>query len=1023
MTAHLMIRSCFTMLGSTIRIQELVSACKQAGYEAAALTDHNVMHGAAAFSHACAKEGIRPIFGLELDVLLEEETVPFLLLAKTNSGYGNLMRLSSKSQTEQKPVPFAWFHDHLDGIAVIVYGEGGWMEKEMLQDDREGILRKLSWLQKELQDFHVALSFQDASMWRLKNQQLKACAKSLHIPTVAVNKIYYLNREDDRIYHLLRCIRSQRTLTDSSEPLIHGRYLLTPEEMAALYDADDLAETDAIVRECSATGETKPASLPAFPVPQGLTSEQYLTRLCLAGLSKRLATENPPQNYVNRLKYELDIINRMIFADYFLIVYDFIRFARKQGIYVGPGRGSAAGSLVSYCIGITMVDPLRYGLLFERFLNPDRVSMPDIDTDIPDDRRQEVIDYVRDRYGSEHVANIVTFNTFGAKQVLRDLGKVMGIPARDIDTLCRMVPGGSKTTLRQALQTNPRLKEIVKAEERYKELFRNAARLEGLPRHTGIHPAGVILSSEPLGELLPLMNGEEGLVTSQFPAEYLEERGLIKMDFLSLRNLTMIDAMVKRIRLTEPGFQILNIPESDPATFAVFSRGDTNGIFQFESEGMKNLLKQIRPSCFEDIVAAMALFRPASSDSIPLYLKNKQDPSRIVYPSPQLEPILKETYGILIYQEQTMRLSQIAAGFTPGQADQLRKAMSKKKEEELLNMKESFVRGCMHNGYEKAKAEELFDLVLRFGGYGFNKSHAVAYGMIAWQTAYLKAHYPLIFYASLIDSLLGDSAKTGQYVDECRRRSIAVYGPDISKSQAATCEENGGIRLPLSAVRSVGEHAALTILEVREQKPFEDFYDCVARLSAVRITRTILEALIDAGALDCFLENRATMKHGLDEAIRYGELVRIEENGQTVLDMSLVSKPVPVRMADSKEAMREKEIETLGFTLGAHPIAEVRRQAGIHKPSLVTLTETQGMVSSFAYVASVHYHMTKRGERMAFLKLNDETADLDAMIMPRQLARYGDLLHKGIYIDFDGRMGEDGRCIVNNLRVVSGTGG
>lgn len=1023
MTTHLMIRSCFTMLGSTIRIQELVTSCKQAGYGAVALTDHNVMHGAAAFSHACAKEGIKPIFGLELDVLLEEETVPFLLLAKTNSGYRNLMQLSSRAEMEQKPVDFSLFKEHLDGLSVIVYGEGGWMETEMLNDHRNGILTKLQFFQQELQDFHVALSYQDASMWRLKNQLLKSCCKSLRIPTVALNKIYYLRKEDDRIYHLLNCIRTQRTVNDSSQPVIHGRYLLTPQEMEALYDSEDLAASDAIANECVATGETKPTSLPSFPVPQGLTSEQYLTRLCLAGLFKRLHTNTPPQSYVNRLKYELDVINRMNFADYFLIVYDFIRYARKQGIYVGPGRGSAAGSLVSYCIGITMVDPLRYGLLFERFLNPDRVTMPDIDTDIPDDRRQEIIDYVKERYGREHVANIVTFNTLGAKQVLRDLGKVMGIPSRDVDMICRMVPGGSKTTLREALQKNYRLKEIVKAEERYQELFRNAVRLEGLPRHTGVHPAGVILSSEPLSELLPLMNGEEGLVTSQFPAEYLEERGLIKMDFLSLRNLTMIDAMVKRIQLTEPDFNIRTIPEDDLATFGVFCRGDTNGIFQFESEGMKKLLKQIRPDCFEDIVAAMALYRPASADSIPMYLKNKQDPASIVYPSKQLEPILKDTYGILIYQEQTMRLAQIAAGFTPGQADQLRKAMSKKKEEELLNMKEAFVKGCLKNGYAKEKAEELFDLVLRFGGYGFNKSHAVAYGMIAWQTAYLKAHYPLIFYASLIDSLLGDSSRTGQYVDECRRRSIKVFGPDVNKSKASTSEENGGIRLPLSAVKTVGEHAAASILQLREQKPFEDFFDFVARVTAARITKANIEALIDAGALDCFQENRETMKHGLDEAISYGELVRIEENGQTILDMSLVSKPVLVKMADTKEILREKEMETLGFTLGAHPIAELRAKAGIHTPSLVTILTTIGNISSFAYVASIHYHMTKRGERMAFLKLNDETADLDAMVMPRQLNQYSEILHKGIYILFDGRMGEDGRCIVNNLRVVSATGG
>ena len=1014
-----MVRSCYTMLGSTIRINELVSAAKNLGYDAVALCDHNVMHGAAAFSHACEKEGIRPIYGLELDVQMEEKAVPFLLLAKTNTGYQNLLTLSTSVSCTETPVTFAEFREHLDGLSVIVYGEGGWMEKEMLGDDREGIVAKLEVLRRELGEFDVALSYQDASMWRMKNRLLKSCATALHIPTVALNKIYYLHSDDARIFHMLRCIRTQRTLQDSSLPQINGRWFCSKEEMEKLYDEDDLRRTDAIASECRADGQMERTSLPKFEVPEGFTSDQYLTRLCLAGLQKRMQGRQPSGEYLERLKYELDVITTMNFSDYFLIVYDFIRFARKQGIYVGPGRGSAAGSLVSYCIGITMVDPLKYGLLFERFLNPDRVSMPDIDTDIPDDRRDEVIAYVRDRYGSEHVANIVTFNTFGAKQVLRDLGKVMGIPSRDIDMLCRMIPNGTKVTLRSALLDNPKLRQIVKAEERYSQLFRNAARLEGLPRHTGIHPAGVILSAKSLDHILPMMNGEEGLRTSQFPAEYLEERGLIKMDFLSLRNLTMIDAMVKRIQVNEPGFRILEIPESDPATFDVFRRGDTNGIFQFESEGMKNLLKRIRPNCFEDIVAAMALFRPASSDSIPLYLKNKQDPANIVYPADHLEDILKDTYGVLIYQEQSMRLAQVAAGFTPGQADMLRKAMAKKKEEELLGMKDAFVKGCVKNGYAREKGEELFDLVLKFGGYGFNKSHAVAYGMIAWQTAWFKAHYPLIFYAALIDSLLGDSGRIGQYVDECRRRNIRVYGPDVSLSQHLTTEENNGIRLPLSAVKSVGEHAADIILEEREKRPFDDYFDFVARVSACRITSSVIEALIDAGALDCFMENRETMKHGLDEAIRYGELVRIEENGQTVLDLSLVSKPVLVNMHDTKEVLREREIETLGFTLGAHPIVEVRSRCGINKPSLVTLTGAQGNVSSFAYVSSMRNHMTKKGEKMAFLKVSDETADLDVLVMPRQLRQYEQELRKGIYIEFDGKMSDDGRCILNTMRVVS----
>ncbi|MBO7703196.1 MAG: DNA polymerase III subunit alpha [Solobacterium sp.] len=1018
MTVHLMVRSCYTMLGSTIRLPELVKTAKELGYDSLALTDRNVMHGTAAFSHLCEAEGIKPIFGLELDVEMESETVPFLLLAETNQGFTNLMRLSSEAEISRKPVPFSFFLTHLDGLFVIVYGEGGYLEAPLIQENREGVLERLRYLKAHIPEFDAALSYQDAGMWRIKNQLLKECARALNIPVCPLNKIVYLKQDDAKLYRTLSALRTSRSLNDSSLPLINGRYLLSKEEMAALYTEEELKRTDEIAAMCTASCIPAVTGLPSFPLPEGITSDQYLTKLAWTGLIKRLNGQ-VPQKYLARLKYELDIINRMKFSDYFLIVYDFIRYARKQGIMVGPGRGSAAGSLVSWSIGITMIDPIRYDLLFERFLNPERVSMPDIDTDIPDDRRDEVIAYVRDQYGEDHVAGIVTFNTLGAKQVLRDLGKAMGIPVRDIDMLVRMIPNTQKTTLRSALKDNPKLLTIVKAEERYQELFRTAVKLEGLPRHKSVHPAGVVLSSKPLSFIVPLAYGEGELLTSQLEAEYLEERGLIKMDFLSLRNLTMIDAMVKRIRETEPDFDILAIPLDDQPTFDIFRRADTNGIFQFESDGMKSLLKRIHPDSYGDITASLALYRPASKDSIPQYLRNKEDPSRIVYPSRELEPVLKESYGVMIYQEQSMKTAEIAAGFTLAEADILRKAMSKKKEQELLNMKERFLSGCRKNGYSEETASMLFELVQRFGGYGFNKSHAVAYGLVAWQTAYIKARYPLIFYSCLMDSLIGDSSRISMYVDECRRRRIQVFGPDVNRSKASCTVEANSIRLPLSAVKSVGVHAAEAILSERERAPFEDFFDFVARVLPLRIPRSSIEALIDAGALDCFFENRSTMKNGLDEAIAYSELIRIESGGQIVMDPSLVSKPVLVKMHDQKEMMREREMEVLGFTLGAHPIIEKRTQFGIEKPSLISFTKDSGFVSGFGYVSSYKTHQTKKGEKMAFMTLNDETADLEVLVMPKQYAKYESMLRKGMYVLFDGKMTEDGKCIANTLTAVS----
>ena len=579
MTAHLMIRSSYSLLDSTIRIESLVKYAAESGFRSLALTDHNVMHGIPAFSHACQKAGLHPIYGLEADCTFHEEKVPFLLLAKDNIGYQNLMRLSSVicsgtgSCSEEELIELS------DHCFLVVYGEGGWFDHELISQDDAGIRNKLSIMKEELPEFDVALSYMDASLWKMRNKQLKAICRSLKLKTVAVNKIYYLKEDDAAAYRILTGIRLSMTVMDKALTLSSSRSFIPVSRMETLYEEDDLKRTDEIAAECTADLNIEKTSLPVFPTPSGLSSAQYLTQLCLAGLKKRTGG-NTAKEYTGRLKYELDVIIKMHYEDYFLIVYDFIRYARTENIYIGPGRGSAAGSLVAYCLGITQIDPIHYHLLFERFLNPERVTMPDIDTDIPDNRRQDVIDYVCRTYGIDHTAGIVTFGSLGAKQVIHDVGRVMNFNIRDVEMLTKMIPSNiPKITLAEAFRQNPRLKQVVGAEDRYRKLFEIAFQLEGLPRNESRHAGGVIMSRLKLSDVVPTMSldMENGMKTTQYSMEYLEERGIIKMDFLGLRNLSIIDEIVQNIKKEYPDFNIMKIPLDDAKTYEVFRNVDTTG--------------------------------------------------------------------------------------------------------------------------------------------------------------------------------------------------------------------------------------------------------------------------------------------------------------------------------------------------------------------------------------------------------------------------------------------------------------
>ena len=1018
MTTHLFVRSCYTLLDSTIRIPELVSTAKKYGYQSVALTDHHVMHGVARFLHECKKEGIHPIVGLEVDVFYHEQKVPFLLLAKNNKGYSNLMKLSSMLCDGREYATYEELIQYCEHNFLIVYGEGGYFDAELISEDRTGITQKLAQMKSELPSFDIAISYEETSLWRSKNALLKALANAQGIHTVAVNKIYYLGQKDYETLKVLSAIKQGTTLRDKNVTPITGRYFLSIPEMEQIYDTDDLHRADEIASECLCDGNLEKTGIPVYPLKDGITAEQYLPQLCLAGLKKRLNGDLKTA-YVERLKHELQVIHQMGFEDYFLIVYDFIRYGRQKGIYIGPGRGSAAGSLVAYCLGITMVDPLQYNLLFERFLNAERVSMPDIDTDIPDIHRQEIIDYVYQKYGEQHIANIITFDTLAARAVLRDVGKAMDISKREIDMIVGLIPQTPKITLEKAYEQKEKLRVLLNASPQLMAYFNMAKRIEGLPKNKSIHAAGIVMSGKPIEEIVPTIQMAEGMKTTQFVGNYLEERGLIKMDFLGLKNLTTIDEIVQMICKNNPDFHILSIPLNDTKTYRLFAQADTIGVFQFESDGMRNLLRKMKPTCFEDIIAALALFRPGPKDQINIYLEGRKNPSSVVYPSKELEPILKETYGVTIYQEQVMLMAQIAAKFSLVKADILRKAISKKNEEELAGLRQEYVRGCKENGYSDEIASDLFDLAEKFAGYGFNKSHAVAYGLVAYQLAYLKANYPLEFYTSILNSVIGDSTKSAIYITECRRKHISIEAPDVNCSTDIYYHNGKSIILPLSIIKDVGTLAARTILDERTKSGnFGDYFDFVARVVLRKINRTQLERLISAGALDEFDLGRTTMLNTLDDAIKYAKLIQVPFGTQLSIDPQLVSKPVVIRMKDNQEELSENEKAALGFNLGEQPIVHLRQKLGITYPPLAELNSNRGLYRGFAYIQSVRQIRTRKGDLMCFLKLTDETGESDMAVMPNLYSQYSQYLVKGVYIQFYAKIQDEASFLANQIEIV-----
>ncbi len=1023
MSVHLHVRSCYTLLQSTLTIPKIVAAAKRCGYTAVALTDKHVMHGAMAFYHACKKENIKPIFGMEVDVLEQEELYGFVVLAKNDAGYQNLLKLSTWLNTgEERRIP------DLDTLAyyakdciVLTNGDQNQMETLIVKEELDLLRHWLKLCRKQFSDFYVSIARNDSGLMEKKNPVLKQVCKELDIPYTALSRIYFEREEDEESYKPLCAIDQGVSLHDKMLNYSPRRYFRTPQEMQLLYEDEELQMSDRIAALCQVEMQLPKAVLPKFQNKYGVSSEEFLRSLCQKGLQKRMQYQPISSVYQQRLDYELDVIIRMQYADYFLIVWDFIRFAKTQHIYIGPGRGSAAGSLVAYCLGITHVDPIRYHLLFERFLNPERISMPDIDTDFPDNRRDEVIHYVEQLYGKHRVSHIITFNTLAAKQVLRDVGKAMEINPRQIARLCKLVPNVIKVTLDYAYQNDARFKELINSGETMRRLYATARKLEGLPRHASLHAAGIVFSDEAIEQVCPLIDVDEGICATQFTMEYLEELGLIKMDFLGLRNLTIIDEIVQHINATaDKKLDIMRIPLDDAKTYALIRAVDTVGVFQLESEGMKNLIRKMQPNCFEDIVATIALFRPGPMENIPEYLDRREHPEKVDYIHPSLQPILQNTYGIMIYQEQIMQVAQTMAGFTLGKADNLRKAISKKKGEELRRMQAEFISGALRKGYDEALAQKVYALIMKFANYGFNRSHSVAYGMIAYQLAYLKANAPLYFFNSLLNSVIGSETKTSEYVFEARKRNIQILLPDVNRSHNQYGIEDNALRFPFVGIKGIGSAVSSLIVEERDKKgEFRDFFDFTARMNGNKIGKKTIEILIYAGALDCFKVGRASLMASLEDALRYADLVKIEDVDQVLFDFDLVSKPAMTMMRDNATIRSEKEKEAIGFYLSRHPIADVRSRMGKDLPILISLPKYKGRYVKFVcLVDRCRQYRTKHGDMMMFVIGSDETGKFDLVCMPNIYRQHADDLVMWIYLYVEVIVDKETSCLVKKLTRI-----
>ncbi len=1048
---HLHVHTEYSLLDGSNKIKEYVDRVKALGMDSAAITDHGVMYGVIDFYRAARAAGINPILGCEVYVAPgsrfdrevgsgDDRYYHLVLLAENNQGYSNLMKIVSKGFVEgfyYKPrVDLSLlekYHEGIIALSACLAGEvARFLTRGMYEDAKKAALRYQDIFGKG--NFFLELQDHGIPEQQNVNQQLLKMHRETGIELVATNDVHYTLAEDAQPHDVLLCLQTGKKLADEDRMRYEGGqyYVKSPEEMERLfpYAPEALENTHKIAQRCHVEIEFGVTKLPKFDVPEGYTSWEYLNELCFRGLEERY--QPVTEELKERLNYELSTIRNMGYVDYFLIVWDFIKYARDHDIMVGPGRGSAAGSLVAYTLGITQLDPIRYDLLFERFLNPERVSMPDIDVDFCFERRQEVIDYVRRKYGDDCVVQIVTFGTLAARGVIRDVGRVMDLPYAQVDTIAKMIPQELNITIDKALQMNPELKKVYEDQKEIHDLIDTAKRLEGLPRHTSMHAAGVVISQKDVSEYVPLSRASDGSIVTQFTMTTLEELGLLKMDFLGLRTLTVIQNAVHLIE-QDAGVKLdmQHIDYNDKKVLDSLGTGRSDGVFQLESVGMKNFMKELKPQSLEDVIAGISLYRPGPMDFIPQYIRGKNRPDTIKYDCPQLEPILKPTYGCIVYQEQVMQIVRNLAGYTLGRSDLVRRAMSKKKaavmEKERQNFvygnEEEEVPGCIANGISEQTANKIYDDMIDFAKYAFNKSHAAAYAVVSYQTAFLKYYYPVEFMAALMTSVIEMPTKVAEYIQVCRQMNIKILPPDVNRGAYGFSVDNGAIRYGLSAIKSVGRPVINALVEEREANgEYRSLKDFIERLTGT-VNKRAIENFIKAGALDCLEGNRR------QKMLVYGQIVDSiaqEKKNSFAGQMSLFDlvsdeekKEYEIRMPDVEEYDKEMilafEKDVLGIYLSGHPLERYRNimekmisakttdfqpdeESGIPKVYDGQKVIIGGMITE----KTIKY--TRNNKVMAFLTVEDLLGTVEIVVFPRDYEKWQAMLNEDARVFVQGRV-------------------
>ena len=1058
---HLHVHSEYSLLDGACRVGGLMERVKELGQTAVAITDHGVMYGCIDFYKAAKAAGVKPIIGCEVYVArrgmedrvhgIDNDPYHLVLLCKDRTGYENLCYLVSEAFIHGfygKPrVDLALLEAHHEGLIALSACLAGGVPQYLMDQDYAGAKAYAENLARIFGEDNFYLELQDHGIpeQRAVNQGVLRLARETGLPLVVTNDAHYLRREDAKIHDVLLCIQIGKTVDDENRMKFQTEefYIKSEEELKRSFPGleEAFSNTQAIADRCNLDFTFHEYHLPSFPVPAGFTNEGYFRQLCEDGFRQRY--ENPPQSYRERLEYEIGVISRMGYVNYYLIVWDFIRYAKEQGIPVGPGRGSGAASIVAYCMHITEVDPMKYSLIFERFLNPERVSMPDFDTDFCQERRGEVIEYVMRKYGADHVSQIATFGTMAARGAIRDVGRALNFSYAETDVVAKLVPATPHITLEEALKVSPRLKQMYDEDSRVQLLIDTARSLEGMPRNASTHAAGVVITADPVYTYVPLSRNDDTIVT-QYTMTTIEELGLLKMDFLGLRNLTVIHDAEEQIRAFRPDFSMANIPDDDPETFRMLTEGKTQGVFQLESAGMTGVCVNMKASSIEDITAIVALYRPGPMDSIPRFIANKLDSRKVTYKTPMLEPILKVTYGCIVYQEQVIEIFRSLGGYTMGQADNIRRAISKKKLKVIEAERKVFVygdqaqgiSGCVGHGISEEVAQSIYDEIVDFANYAFNKAHAVCYAVVSYQTAYLKCHYPKQYMAALMTSVLDSAAKISGYIAECKEMGIQVLPPDLNHSDDPFTVEGDCIRFGLGAVKNVGRGLIRSMVKKRQEGgPFQSLEDFLRRMDEGELNKRAVENFIKSGAADCFGHHRSELLavyEQMMDAVADSRKKNLE--GQmglfSMLEEDAGAIPIPPLKEMKKAELLALEKETTGIYLSGHPMDDYRPYLKnthvVHIARLMdeesTYTDDQ-IISVAGIVQTVKMKTTRSNSVMAYVSLEDDTAAVEMLAFSNVLSQYGGYLREGSAVVVTGRLSlrddKEPQIVVNRARPIS----